>query len=111
PAAADARVAELERAHASPRAIANARLHRDGVLRLARTREQDRRALEELGDALDALRSQIVMARVEAPGGDDIAADLWARVEGLGAVFGQDDAIVEENGTPDVVESGQEARA
>ena len=112
PAAADARLSELERTGASPRAIANAHLHRDAVARLARTIEQDRRALGELGDAIDALRSQIVLARVTAPGGDgEIAADLWARVEALGAVFDPGEAASEENRSSDVVESGQEARA
>lgn len=89
PAAAELRVAELERAGtgASARALANARLHRDGVARLARVRDQDRRALDDLAGALEALRSQIVLARVAGPGRDDVVSELWARVEGLGAAL------------------------
>jgi len=57
------------------------------VLRLAQLRDADRRTLEEMGDALEALRSQIVLARVAAPGSSDIVSELWARVEGLGAAL------------------------
>lgn len=110
PMAAEARVAELERAGASPRAIATARLHRDGAARLTRVRDRDRRALEELGDALEALRSQIVLARVAGPGGDDIVSDLWARVEGLGVFLDEDAANERGNERPDVVGSPEEAR-
>ena len=84
PGHAEARLAELESRGAPARA---ARLHRDSVLRLATLRDADRRTLEEMGDALEALRSQIVLARVAAPGSSDIVSELWARVEGLGAAL------------------------
>lgn len=84
PASAGARLAELEARGAPARA---ARLHHDSVQRLAQLRDADRRTLEEMGDALEALRSQILFARVAAPGSSDIVSELWARVEGLGAAL------------------------
>lgn len=87
PDAAEARVRELEARGAPPRTIATARLHRDGVARVAAAKAQDLRALDELADALVALRSQIVLAQVEGGAPDEIVSDLWARVEGLGAAL------------------------
>jgi len=88
--AAAARVAELERAGASLRAIATARLHQDNVKRLHGMRDRDARALDELADLVQALRTQLVLARfagssVEGVGG--IVTEVWARVEGLGAAM------------------------
>ncbi len=99
PRAAHARLVELERANASPRAIVAARLHRDGVARLVRLHQGQRLALEELGDALMALRAQFVLARVAGHGKDDIVSDLWARVEGLGAAFSDEKTDEQESST------------
>lgn len=90
PRAANLRLSELERANTSPRSIATARLHRDGVVRLACLYQKQSLAMEELGDALAALRAQFILARVAGHDKDDIVSDLWARVEGLGAVFADD---------------------
>jgi hypothetical protein len=88
--AAASRVAELEQARASARALATARLHLDNVRRLRAMRDRDARALEELADLVQALRTQLVLARfagssVEGVGG--IVSEVWARVEGLGAAI------------------------
>ena len=93
-AAADQRVAELEKARASPRSLATARLHLENVRRLAALRDRDARALDELADLVQALRTQLTLARfagssVEGVGG--IVSEVWARVEGLGAALGGDD--------------------
>jgi hypothetical protein len=98
------RVAELERAAAAPaepsadghhsRTLMTARLHHENVKRLVALRDRDARALEELADLMQALRTQLVLARfagssVEGAGG--IVSEVWARVEGLGAAMGTDD--------------------
>jgi hypothetical protein len=93
-AAAQDRVASLEREGASGRALATARLHLENVKRLAALRDRDERALGELADLVQALRTQLVLARfagssVEGAGG--IVSEVWARVEGLGAALGSDD--------------------
>lgn len=90
PQAANFRLSELERTNTSPRSIATARLHRDGVVRLAYLHHEQSLALEELGDALAALRAQFILARVAGHDKDDIVSDLWARVEGLGTIFADD---------------------
>lgn len=89
-AAASARVLDLEKSGASLRAVATARLHLDNVRRLHAMRERDARALDELADLVQALRTQLVLARfagssVEGVGG--IVSEVWARVEGLGAAM------------------------
>lgn len=119
PRQANSRVAELEARGASSRALQTARLHKDGLERLARLRDADRRMLEEMGDALEALRSQIVLARACAPGSSDIVSELWARVEGLGSAL-DDRASLEDRGSledravqddrPGPEEEGMEAR-
>jgi hypothetical protein len=90
-AAAERRVAALEKAAASARSTATARLHLENVKRLAALRDRDARALEELADLVQALRTQLTLARfagssVEGVGG--IVSEVWARVEGLGAALG-----------------------
>ena len=92
-AAAEKRVAALEKAQASARSLATARLHLENVRRLAALRDRDARALEELADLVQALRTQLTLARfagssVEGVGG--IVSEVWARVEGLGAAIGDD---------------------
>ncbi|APR83500.1 Hypothetical protein A7982_08849 [Minicystis rosea] len=93
-AAAEARLAELTESNASPRAISTARLHLDNVRRIAAMRERDARALDELGDVVQALRAQLVIARLSGPqpeGAGGIVSELWARVEGLGVALGTDE--------------------
>ncbi|XYH93145.1 hypothetical protein ACMHYB_35485 [Sorangium sp. So ce1128] len=89
-AAAAARVAEIERGGAPGRALATAHLHLENIRRLRAMRDRDARALEELADLVQALRTQLVLARfagstVEGVGG--IVSEVWARVEGLGAAI------------------------
>jgi hypothetical protein len=96
--AAERRVGELERASASARSVATARLHLENVKRLAALRDRDARALEELADLVQALRTQLTLARfagssVEGVGG--IVSEVWARVEGLGAALGGDDELAD----------------
>ena len=93
-ATAEARLVELTRAQASPRALSTARLHLDNVRRLSALRERDERAIDELGDLVQALRAQLVVARFagsQPEGAGGIVADLWARVEGLGVALGADE--------------------
>jgi hypothetical protein len=91
PEVAEARLRELEQSGASPRAVSTARLHAENIRRLVSMREHDARALEELADLVQALRTQLVLARfagssVEGAGG--IVSEVWARVEGLGVAMG-----------------------
>lgn len=88
-AEAERRVAELSH-EGSPNALRTAVLHRDNVARLEALRDKHARAIEELGELVGALRSQLVLARYagsspEGVGG--IVTELWARVEGLGEVM------------------------
>ncbi len=74
----------------TPRALRTAVLHRDNVVRLEALRDRHARALDELGELVAALGSQLVLARYagsspEGVGG--IVTELWARVEGLGEVM------------------------
>lgn len=93
---AEKRVVALEKAGSSARSIATARLHLENVKRLAALRDRDARALEELADLVQALRTQLTLARfagssVEGVGG--IVSEVWARVEGLGAALGDGDDL------------------
>lgn len=101
--AAEARVATLLEANASRRAIKTAILHRDNVARIEAMRDRHARALEELGELVGALRSQLVLARYagsspEGVGG--IVSELWARVEGLGEAMAAGDALAPERPEP-----------
>ena len=85
--AAQKRVEALERSDAVGRALATARLHLENLRRLHALRERDERALEELAGLVEALRTQLVLARwagssVEGVGG--IVSEVWERVESLG---------------------------
>ncbi len=87
PVRAEARVGELEARGDNPRAVATARLHAENVQRLARLRDRDLRALEELAELTAALRTQLLLARfagTAVEGASDIVGEVWARVEGLG---------------------------
>ncbi len=82
------RLEELEKTGAPDRAIATARLQCENLERLAQLRAADARALEELADLLEALRTQLVLARYagsSADGAPAIVSEIWARLEGLGA--------------------------
>lgn len=88
--AAERRVARLETEGASPRALATARVHLENVRRLVHLADRDARALEDLAELAEALRTQLVLARyagssLEGIGG--IVSEVWARVEGLGEAF------------------------
>ena len=75
-----------ERAGKSSRALATARLHLDNVRRLAGLRDRDARALEELAELVQALRTQLVLARFAGSsleGASGIVSEVWARVESL----------------------------
>jgi hypothetical protein len=90
------RLEQLERAGASDRAVATARLQHDSLARLAELRAADARALDELADLLEALRTQLVLARYEGSPADDasaIVSEVWARLEGLGAVLDPGSAV------------------
>jgi hypothetical protein len=85
-ARADARLTALEASDGAARAIATARLHAENVRRLARLRDRDARALDELADLTAALRTQLVLARFagsSVDGASGIVGEVWARVEGL----------------------------
>jgi hypothetical protein len=100
-AAAERRVDVLVRADASARSLATARLHLDNVRRLHALHAGDARALAELADLVAALRTQLTLARFGAmdPGAaadgaegiGAIVAEVWARVEGLGAAMGSEE--------------------
>lgn len=86
------RLAELERSGASERAIATARLQYESLERLTQLRAADARALEDLADLLEALRTQLVLARYagsSADGASAMVTEVWARLEGLGVVLDQ----------------------
>jgi hypothetical protein len=89
-ALADARLVRLERSDASPRALATARVHLENARRLTHLYESERRALDELADLCDALRTQLVLARYAGSsleGIGDIVGEVSARVEGLDSVM------------------------
>jgi hypothetical protein len=84
------RLAELESSAPPDRADAPPRLQNENLERLAQLRIADARALEELADLLEALRTQLVLARYagsSADGAPAIVSEIWARLEGLGAVL------------------------
>lgn len=93
---AEARVDRLMTTHGSRRALKTAILHRDNVARIQAVRDSHQRALDELGELIGALRSQLVLARYagSAPEGvGGIVSELWARVEGLGEAMESHAAI------------------
>ena len=98
-AAADRRVVSLEKSSASARSLTTARLHLENVKRLAALRDRDARALEELADLVQALRTQLTLARFagsSVEGASGIVSEVWARVEGLGAVLGDSDLALDD---------------
>jgi|GEM_PF-875337 len=96
-ASARERLEELGRGGATPRAMATARLHLTNVTQLHAMRDRDERTLVDLAELVEALRTQLVLARFagsSVEGVGDIVTDMWARVEGLG------EAMDEPFGTP-----------
>ncbi|HEY8041123.1 MAG TPA: hypothetical protein VIF15_15055 [Polyangiaceae bacterium] len=84
------RLRDLEAQGAPERAVATARLQHESLSRLGQLRAADAQALEELADLLEALRTQLLLARYagsSAEGADAIVGEVWARLEGLGAAF------------------------
>jgi hypothetical protein len=83
-------IQELEARGASERAVATARLQHDSFMRLHQLRGADAQALEELAELLEALRTQLLLARYSgssADGAGAIVGEVWARLEGLGVAF------------------------
>lgn len=95
-AASAQRLADLATQGASDRALATARLQHESLERLDELRAADARALEELAGLVEALRMQLVLARYagsNADGASAIVSEVWARLEGLGAVIDPGSAI------------------
>lgn len=95
-AASAQRIADLAASGASDRALATARLQHESLERLDELRSADARALEELAGLVEALRMQLVLARYagsNADGASAIVSEVWARLEGLGAVIDPASAI------------------
>jgi hypothetical protein len=89
-AAAKERLRELEARGAPERVIATARVQLESLVRLEELRAADARALDELAELLEALRTQLVLARYAgstAEGVGALVSEVWARLEGLGAAF------------------------
>lgn len=83
-------IQELEARGASERAVATARLQHESFLRLHQLRGADAQALEELAELLEALRTQLLLARYSGSSADGVGAivgEVWARLEGLGVAF------------------------
>ncbi len=89
-AAARERLRDLETRSAPERVIATARMQLESLVRLDELRAADGRALDELAELLEALRTQLVLARYAgstAEGVGALVSEVWARLEGLGAAF------------------------
>jgi hypothetical protein len=89
-AASERRLRELEESGAPERTLATARMQHESHLRLQQLRDADAQALDELAALLEALRAQLLLARYSgssADGAGAIVAEVWARLEGLGAAF------------------------
>ncbi|HRI70822.1 MAG TPA: hypothetical protein PK156_41600 [Polyangium sp.] len=92
----ETRVRELETRGSSPRALSTARLDLDNVRRLSALRDRDARALEELCALVEALRTQVTLARFSGSSAADIGGivgEVWARVEGLGAAIEAEESL------------------
>jgi hypothetical protein len=59
-------------------------------------RDRDARALEELCALVEALRTQVTLARFSGSSAADIGGivgEVWARVEGLGAAIEAEESL------------------
>jgi len=85
--AAERRVDALERCAApSDRGLLTARLHLESTKKLHAMRARDARALQELAELVEALRTQLILARFSgssAEGVGGIVTEVWARVSAL----------------------------
>jgi hypothetical protein len=98
--AAAERVAALERAGATPRALSPARLHLENVRRLEELRGRDEQTLLELRELATTLRTQLILARYagSAPAdAGDILSEVWARVEVLGTTLETPQTVVSDS--------------
>lgn len=92
----EVRIRDLEKRGGSPRALSTARLDLDNVRRLSALRDRDARALEELCALVEALRTQVTLARFSGSAAADIGGivgEVWARVEGLGAAIEAEESL------------------
>lgn len=87
-------IQKSEQSASTERAAATARLHRESLERLAAMREADARALLELAELLEALRAQLLLARLAGSSAigtsgasAEIVSEVWARVQGLSATM------------------------
>jgi hypothetical protein len=81
---------DLEASGAPERTVVTARLQHDSLTRLLQLRAADAQALEDLAGLLEALRTQLLLARYSgspADGAGAIVGEVWARLEGLGVAF------------------------
>jgi hypothetical protein len=81
---------DLEARGAPERTVVTARLQHDSLTRLQQLRGADAQALEELAELLEALRTQLLLARYSgssADGAGAIVGEVWARLESLGVAF------------------------
>jgi hypothetical protein len=84
------RVRDLEASGSPERSVATARLQHESLLRLDKLLADDVQALDDLADLLEALRAQLLLARYagsSAEGAEAVVSEVWARLEGLGAVM------------------------
>jgi L-alanine-DL-glutamate epimerase-like enolase superfamily enzyme len=92
----ESRVGDLEKRGGSPRTLSTARLDLENVRRLSALRDRDARALEELCALVEALRTQVTLARFSGSSAADIGGivgEVWARVEGLGAAIEAEESL------------------
>jgi len=83
-------VKDLEARGAPERTVVTARLQHESLTRLEQLRGADAQALEELAELLEALRTQLLLARYSgssADGAGAIVGEVWARLEGLGVAL------------------------
>jgi hypothetical protein len=88
--AAGAHLRDLEARGAPERTVVTARLQHESLTRLQELYAADVQALEELADLLEALRTQLLLARFSgssADGAAGLVSEVWARLEGLGVAF------------------------
>lgn len=84
------RLRDLEVSGAPERTVVAARLQHESLVRLVQLRAADAQALEDLAGLLEALRTQLLLARYSgspADGAGAIVAEVWARLEGIGVAL------------------------
>jgi hypothetical protein len=89
-AASARKLQSLESSGAPERTVATARMQHESLMRLEKILADDLQALDDLADLLEALRAQLLLARYagsSAEGAEAMVGEVWARLEGLGAVM------------------------